>query len=298
LQRGAQRGRANVPSVDGGPLTGHVPASIKRRIPTVRERDALRREVQELRARVRELEGRLDHERLFPAQWANRRVRDQFGNEVQAGPFAGMRYPDWGLTDIDLFAPKLLGIFECELHPALERLISSSPDVVVNVGAAEGYYAIGLALRLPEARVIAFDLNEQRLEQLAGIAELNGVRDRVEIVSAACGHEGLDRCLSGRSAVVCDCDGCEADLLDPARVPALRTVPLLVEVHDLLVEGTTKALREAFASSHDIAQIDTRARFVDDYPELDFMPLVTRQLAISEFRGAPMWWLELTPRAV
>jgi hypothetical protein len=285
-----------VPDVEGRQLTGHVPSSLKRRIPAVRERDALRREVQELRAKVRQLEQRLDHERVFPAQWANRRVRDRFGNEVQAGPFAGMRYPDWGLTDIDLFSPKVLGIFERELHQAIERLISAAPSVIVNIGSAEGYYAVGLAMRLPEAHIVVFDPNEERLQQLAEIAQLNGVRDRVDILAAACDHEALAQWLVGKTAVVCDCDGCEATLLDPARVPGLRGVPVLVEAHDPLVEGTTRALREAFTPSHDIVQIEAEPRFVDDFPELDFMPLVTRQLAISEFRGAPMAWLEITPR--
>jgi hypothetical protein len=285
-----------VADVEGRPLTGQVPGSIKRRIPAVRERDALRLAVEELRAKVRQLEERLDHERVFPVQWANRRVRDHFGNEVQDGPFAGMRYPEWGLTDVDLYSPKVLGIFERELHQAIERLISAAPSVIVNIGSAEGYYAIGLALRLPEAHIVAFDPDEERLQQLAEIAELNGVRDRVEIIAAACDHEALAHRLLGAAAVVCDCDGCEATLLDPARVPELRGVPVLVEAHDLLVEGTTRALREAFSPSHDIVQIEAETRFVDDFPELDFMPLVTRQLAISEFRGAPMAWLEITPR--
>jgi hypothetical protein len=63
-------------------------------------------------ARIAELEARLDYERLYPAEWANRRVRDRFGDSVLAGPFAGLTYPDWGIVHVDLFAPKLLGSFE------------------------------------------------------------------------------------------------------------------------------------------------------------------------------------------
>jgi hypothetical protein len=57
---------------------------------------------------------------------------------------------------------------------------------------------------------------------------------------------------------------------EQARVPKLRTVPLLVEA---------------------------QPRFVRDFPALEFIPPVTRQLAISEFRGSRMWWLETTPRS-
>jgi hypothetical protein len=285
-----------VPGVEGRPLTSHVPNALKRRIPAVRERDALRREVQELRTRVWELEAQLDHERLFPGQWANRRVRDKFGNEVRSGPFAGMRYPDWALTAVDLFAPKLLGIYERELHDVVERLIDRSPEVVVNIGAADGYYAVGFARRLPHARVLAYEANEERAEQLVAIAELNGVAAQVEAVAAPARPETLETLLVGRAAVVCDCDGCEAELLDPHTAPRLRHADVLVETHDMLAPGTTERLERAFGSSHEIARIDAGQRFVDDFPEIDFMPLVTRQLAISEFRRAPMLWLDMTPQ--
>jgi hypothetical protein len=270
---------------------------LKRRIPAIRERYALRDEVGGLREEKRRLEERLDHERLFPLEWANRRVRDRIGDEVQSGPFAGMRYPDWGLTQVDLFAPKVLGIYERELHAAVERLIARSPSLVVNVGAGDGYYAVGLARRLPDARVVAFEPGGLRREQLVGIADLNGVASRIEVVPAICERADLEQRLGERSALLCDCDGCEARLLDPASVPQLRHVPMIVEAHDLLVEGITRTLEHAFEASHEIRRIEAETRFVDDYPKLDFMPLVTRQLAISEFRGAPMWWLEMTPRA-
>src|ERR671916_736294 len=93
------------------------------------------------RERIVELERRLDHERLFPAEWANRRGRDRFGDSVVAGPFAGPAYPDWGIAHVDLFAPKLLGCYELELHEALKDAIAAAPDLVVNIGAADGYYA-------------------------------------------------------------------------------------------------------------------------------------------------------------
>src|SRR4051795_10844916 len=63
------------------------------------------------------------------------------GLTVSGGPFAGLVYPD--RTPISL-VPKLLGIYERELHGAIEAAIRAQPDVIVNVGAADGYYAVGL----------------------------------------------------------------------------------------------------------------------------------------------------------
>jgi hypothetical protein len=121
------------------------------------------------------------------------------------------------------------------------------------------------------------------------------VRERIAL-HGACDADALGAALPEGALVVCDCDGCELELLDPERVPALRAAPMLVEAHDLLVPGTTPALRERFEATHAIAEIATETRYVDDFPQLGDLPLVTRQLAISEFRGAPMSWLVLEPR--
>src|SRR3954469_4653448 len=41
------------------------------------------------------------------------------GLTVQRGPFAGLTYPE-SLTDADFLVPKLLGIYEQEVHDAIE----------------------------------------------------------------------------------------------------------------------------------------------------------------------------------
>jgi hypothetical protein len=247
------------------------------------------------RRRIAALERRLDHERLFPVEWANRRVRDRFGDVVQAGPFKGMRYPDWAMTEVDSYSPKVLGTFERELHGAVESMIGAAPPAVVNIGSAEGYYAVGMALRLPQARVIAFEPRETQVHQMRTLAELNGTR--VEIVAAPCTPDLLAGALDAGAAVLCDCDGCENELLDPSLVPALESCEAIVETHDLWRPGTSDRLKARFGPTHDIEEVDTVPRFVGDFPELGFMPLVTRQLAISEFREGPQSWLVMRPSA-
>lgn len=254
--------------------------------------------VAELEARVAELEARLDHERLYPAQWANRRVRDQFGDVVRAGPFSGMRYPDWAMTEVDLYSPKVLGSYERELHPAIEAAIAATPEQVVDIGAAEGWYVVGAARRLPGARILAFEPEDWRLAQLRPIAELNDVADRIDLVEDVCTTAELAARMQDGALVICDCDGPEGDLLDPGAVPQLRTARILVETHDLIVAGTTERLLAALGPTHDIERISSEPRYVDDFPETDFMPLVTRQLAISEFRSGPQEWLVCVPRTV
>ena len=98
---------------------------------------------------------------------------------VRTGPFQGMKYI--GKSTSSVLIPKLLGIYERELHPVIEYATSRPFQTIVDIGAAEGYYCVGLARRMPQTRVVAYEMDEagrQRLKELAG---LNHVSDRLEI---------------------------------------------------------------------------------------------------------------------
>src|SRR5947207_6150517 len=141
----------------------------------VRERLAAIRRAPALASRVASLEATLDHERLYPCEWVSRRIRDRFGYTVLNGPFAGLAYPQQTALGIEAYSAKLLGTYEEELHGAFEDMIQGRPRVVVNVGASDGYYAVGLARRLPNATIYAFDTAEVHHPVVREIATENGV---------------------------------------------------------------------------------------------------------------------------
>lgn len=127
--------------------------------------------------------------------------------------------------------PKLLGAYERELHPALERALGRPYRRIINIGCGEGYYAVGLALRLPAAHVHAFDSEPRARELCRALAIANGVDKRVHI-HAGCTVEALREALRPGALVLCDCEGCEVDLLRPDLLPVLAECDLLVELHD------------------------------------------------------------------
>jgi hypothetical protein len=220
-----------------------------------------------------------------------RRYRKRHDPVVRHGPFAGLRYPE------DLIqVPKLLGTYERELHAPLERWIATAPSTVVNVGAGEGYYAVGLARRLPNAQVLAFDANEDEQRRCRGLAELNGVADRV-VVGGECSPDTLRALPADDAALLMDCEGCELALLRPDEVGALRGWPILVELHDFLDPATTRTIRDRFRVTHDLELIDASARDAAAVEELAFLPPVLRAAALDEARPPGMRWADLRPRA-
>ena len=77
------------------------------------------------------------------------------GVRVYSGPFKGMEYLDYATEGC--LVPRLLGCYEDELHADLQRFVDMGVDTIVDIGCAEGYYAVGLARFMPAAQIHAFE---------------------------------------------------------------------------------------------------------------------------------------------
>jgi hypothetical protein len=194
--------------------------------------------------------------------------------------------------------PKLLGSYECELHPVLRTAIGREPATIIDVGCAEGYYAVGLALRLPHTTTYAFDIAAGARERCRELAERNGVGERV-VVDGECTAARLQELAGPRCLVVCDCEGAEVELLDPERTPALGEADLLVELHDDLrldVE-VTATLVGRFRATHDVKVLRLQERDPARYAALSFLAPGAQRVALHEDRMPGQQWLWLTPKA-
>ncbi len=222
---------------------------LERRVPSVvnsiraiRHRQYFKRRFSELHAEVRR--------RLFPGRSPIL---------VQRGPFEGMHYFDevvWGSI-----TPKWLGSYEAELHPIIAEIRQQSYRTVIDVGSAEGYYAVGLALILSDANVFAFDTDFLSRRQVARLAGLNAAEGRVHVRSL-CTHAELEALAQGETLVVCDIEGFETELLNPAQARSLLRSDVLVEIHEesepsVAVEAL---LRTRFDSTHTIRRIEATSR--------------------------------------
>lgn len=217
------------------------------------------------------------------------------GLGVRGGPFAGMRYPRDAVAATTV-VPKLLGSFELELHPVIDEVLDRGCPTILNIGCAEGYYAVGLALRLPEARVYAFDSDPSFRRLCETMASLNGVDDRVTIYDAATAV-GLQTFVQNgdRSFIVCDCEGCELELLDPAKAPFLRTASILVELHHFVDRTVSSVVLGRFRETHETHLIASSERDPKGYEELSRFSHQDAALAVAEFRPEPMEWAWMKP---
>jgi hypothetical protein len=196
------------------------------------------------------------------------------------------------------WAPKLLGTYEMELGSVIEDIIARAPAHIVDIGAAEGYYAVGLACRLPGTRVVAFEADEASHPLLRDMAASIGVAGRIQ-ARGLCTRESLGEALMEGmdSLVICDVEGAELELLDPALVPALLKADVLAEIHPWADARASDILRERFQATHDIREIHTRPRALADMPSaLPALPETVALACMDETRPCPMSWLWMTHR--
>ena len=213
---------------------------------------------------------------------------------VQAGPFQGLHYVREARGSVLL--PKLLGIYEHELADAISRFVSRNPEAVVDVGCAEGYYAIGLARLVPTCQVYAFDIDPRARGLCSEMATRNDSSDRVH-VGERCDSSSLQAILGrhGRVLIVCDCEGYEDVLLDPRDVPGLRTADMLIEVHEFTVPGVTASLLERFGDTHHIMRIPAMPIDPDTVPAIAQYERETRAACTTEIRPPGMEWFVCLP---
>ncbi len=234
--------------------------------------------------------------------WKWRRIRERCGRlaaaiaqrhgmQVLNGPFQRLVYVPEAFPLHA--APKLLGCYEAELHPIVERIIRRNYAEILDVGSAEGYYAVGLARRMPATRIVAFDTDPGARELLHRMVEVNGVAEQVTICEFYDPAKLQER-LTPDTLLFADCEGYETTLLDPEQAPALRTCDILVELHDCLQPGVTGAVLPRFQSTHSIALIGQQPRTPSDWRGVEGLSRRNQALAVREIRAGPQQWAFLT----
>lgn len=218
---------------------------------------------------------------------------------VQRGLCRGLAFPD----DHSFFStvpPMILGLYERPLQARLEELTATRHyDLIVDVGSADGFYAVGLAMRCPQATVVACDTEPRARQATLAMAARNGVGDRVSVRGFCSATDLLDIVRSARRALILsDCEGYERQLFPAGHGEALARHDVAIEVHDQIDYRISPQLKGVFGASHDVQII----RAHDDLecvrtahlvvPELASLDWDVRHLLVCENRrNVPGEWL-------
>jgi DNA-binding winged helix-turn-helix (wHTH) protein len=210
------------------------------------------------------------------------------GTVVRGGPFAGMNLTV-AITE-GCSVPKMLGCYEAELHEIIAQFPQRGYQNVIDLGCAEGYYAVGLARMLPAVQVFAHDTNPLAQETCRKLATDNQVANRVH-AGGLFQSADFARFTGTPTLLVCDIEGAELQLLDPQQAPALSAFDMLVEMHDVFHPQLSQQLLSRFQSTHEVQVIPFHgARNFTFFPELQRLEHLDCLLATWEWRSGPTPW--------
>jgi 2-polyprenyl-3-methyl-5-hydroxy-6-metoxy-1,4-benzoquinol methylase len=220
----------------------------------------------------------------------------QQGTIVMQGPLQGLDFLPQSAEGCHI--AKLLGCYEQPLQPFIEQAIQKQYATVLNIGCAEGYYAVGMALRMPHTRVLAHDLNPKAQEVCTALAVKNKVADRVEVAGLFTPAD-FAAYTAQDVLLMCDIEGAERELLDPAAYPALQSMDIIVESHECLIPGITQLLIDRFKATHDITlvQDDGQRQLVKAPAWFNNLAHLDQLLATWEWRSGPTPWLVMKPKS-
>lgn len=229
-----------------------------------------------------------------------RHVRRLCGSTVKYGPFQGMILSEsssWGRNDV---ATKLLGHYEASVLQQIIEL-SNSDVPFIDIGSADGYFAVGVMKAGLFKKSICFEATERGRQVLRENAEINAVSHLVEIHGLADPQSirAIGREIDG-AVILCDIEDAEFTLLDDAFLDAARTCSFVIELHDAVIQGDPdrrRRLIDRASRLFDVSFLVSADLPISRFDELRSLPDDYRALAFSEGRRADMDWMVLKPKS-
>ena len=220
---------------------------------------------------------------------------------VKYGPFKGLRLthnPWWGQLDL---GSQCLGLYEKEILKFIENIEDGQFTNFIDIGAADGYYAVGILSTGKIQRSICFEKTDKGREAIFTNWKNNGAIGQL-VVKAKANFESIATLTEHdleRSLILIDIEGGEFELLNNDTIHKFRYSKILLEIHNWVTDFEEKyknlliSLDEFFCIKI-IKRVD---RQVDNYMELRDFTDDNRLLLISERRPCLMRFLELTPKS-
>jgi len=216
-------------------------------------------------------------------------------NIVQSGPYSNLKISNnmkWSEMD---YSPKILGIYEKEVQ---EELIKWNCKNFVNLGAAEGYHALGQLISGTKQKSYVFEQNQDSKMILEENVKLNNLEKKIMIFGKA--EEDFIEILKKEkinlleTCFLFDIEGAEYKLLNNKNLEELRYSKIIIELHE------DKKKQDEFINilkkNFNISFFKTKDRDLSNFIFLEGYSDIDRWLLASENRPNLMNWVKLTPK--
>lgn len=226
------------------------------------------------------------------------KVCEVFNYEVGYGVFRGMRLgPESTWNRMDQ-GGMILGIYEQEVIATLNQ---NKGRILINLGAGDGFYAIGAVKSGLFEESIAFEMHPESQSLIVDNAKLNGI-EKISIYGLATKNFWVSLKINPddleKTVVISDIEGDEFEIFDETTFSYFGKSVLIIEIHDWVENGLQKiqTLIDASRSTHDYKILTTGARNPSEFGELADLSDNERWLLCSEGRPLLMKWFLFEPK--
>lgn len=232
-------------------------------------------------------------------------LREKTGSVVQYGILRGYEVgpSHWAEPTVGAY---LLGTYESHVCALLD-ILKSPEKVLIDLGAADGLFGIGLVAVGAYGQSVCFEADESRAQYLRDTIARLGLEERVGVRGTATA-KALEEAVRDleldlrESVVLCDIEGAEFELFGAEMLETLSDSHVIIETHDFLLKDpesratALSALKARAAEWFDVYELHDGLRDLRDVPLLAGWTEANTWIACLEGRRRLMTWLYLAPR--
>ncbi len=227
-------------------------------------------------------------------------LKKKYDRKVAHGTFKGMLLGEEVWWDPYSRINQVLGTYEAHVLKHLISFSDKGSSRFIDIGAADGYFAVGMAYSGVYDDVHAFEISEDGQRAIRQNSLSNGCSEKIQIFSEANTTSIANALADGKLAsILIDIEGFEYKLLDDEMLGLLKNHFVICELHPWLIEKGYDMERSLAARALKYFNVDIIQR--DDYnpncfSELKDLTDEERLIAVGEGRHKNMSWMVLTPK--
>jgi hypothetical protein len=224
----------------------------------------------------------------------------KYKNRVAYGLFKGMKLSTHTSWDPFSKINQILGTYEEHVLQELLYFKKEGIKCFIDIGAADGYFAVGMAYSQTFDNIHAFEISQLGQKTILDTASQNQCEQLIEVNGeASCSTIRKLILQHKRAAVLIDIEGAEYTFLNLEMLDLLKNCYVICELHPWLVEKGYELQNILLSTAYERFDVSIIKRDIyrpNDYEEFDDFTDEERLITVGEGRHKNMEWLVLKPK--
>ena len=225
---------------------------------------------------------------------------NKYGYKVAYGQFKNMKLDKeiwWSKNDL---TTKILGVYEKHIVDQLTDFSKKGSKIFVDIGAADGYFPIGLVISDLFKESFAYEISSKGRDIIKKNITNNNCIDRVNVRNQAT-FDSLNKIISNNKnpTILIDIEGSEFDFFSMKMLNLLKSSNVICELHPWLVKHGEQKQKDLLNNASKFFNINLIKREFynpNQFEDLNEFGDDERLLAFSEKRSRNTNWLVLHPK--